>query len=756
MTRICIYGDVSPNIIDGSSIWLVSIASVLANIVEEVHIQLKAALSNRILITSLDKIPNIRVYEPNQIDNTRTGELTPSEAVAEVERRHQDLKYDALIVRGFEACNQFSRSGALSPILWSYIIDVPYPPHLLSTTGANRLTRIATRSRRMFAQTEAARSYLEAIAPNAAGKTLLLPPMIPEEAFIPRTDNGRNRNGRTKQSDTLKLVYSGKFVKDWRTLEILELPKLLAARGLPTELHILENKFNRSPKDKAWVPRMQAALQLANDDPQSGVTWYGAVSRAKSLSIIRSADIGLGWRTNELDGSLEISTKALEYSAAGTPPLINKTEDHIQLFGKNYPLFAEGDWTLDRVADQILATHRDLRDASNTALRVAQDFSMGVAENRLKKYFTRAGVFTSPGNGLQVAPRTKVLIASHDLKFLGELMDHLSSSPRFELNLDAWATLREHDEQVGQQGLAWADTVLCEWAGPSLVWYSERVRPGQRLVCRLHRFEIDNNAPWMEDVVWENVDTMIFVSELYRRKALNKYPLRPEQCVVIPNAVDSLDFDRPKTESARFTLGLVGIVPLHKRPDRAISFLESLLQYDHRYILHIKSRMPWEYPYEWEKSIQKQAYLELFAKIAYDSLLSKHVVFDAFSPGIASWHRNIGFILSPSEVESFHMAPAEGMSARTVPIFWDRPGVDEIFGEEFMHPTIDSAKEMVLAARDPEMFARLGERARSSVYRWDPTELMPMWEVVLAAGNNDSLIPAPLTGKPLMTTYAEN
>ena len=308
-------------------------------------------------------------------------------------------------------------------------------------------------------------------------------------------------------------------------------------------------------------------------------------------------------------------------------------------------------------------------------------------------------------------------------------MDHLERSPKFEVRVDRWSTLHTHDEQTSLGLLNWADTVFCEWAGPSLAWYSNQNLGNTKLVSRLHRFELD--GPWMNSIDWQSVSGMIFVSELYRRMALERLPIEYNQTSVIPNAVDLDDFDRPKTSDARFTLGFVGMVPIHKRPDRAVKLLKKLLEVDDRYVLRFKGRMPWEYPYEWKNPIQKQMYLEFFNQIGSDTSLRSHSIFDDFSADIASWQRNIGFFLSPSEVESFHMAPAEGMAARSVPIFWNRPGVDEIFGEEFLLNDLDAAVSLILDCRDEAVFARKGEYARSSVARWDPSVLLPLWEDTL-------------------------
>lgn len=715
MSKVAIYGDISPNVIDGSSIWLMSISTVLSRIFDEVHLQLKMPLENRRLITSLDDLENVVVHEPN-------AELSTKEAASAVEKLNNSVGLNAVVVRGFAACNDFAMKSRIAGLTWAYITDVPFPPTRLSDNNRNRLERIAARCRRLFAQTDAARSYLEAITPQAAGKVEIMSPMIPDSAFIELDVNS------TVAPSELGLIYSGKFAEGWKTLEMLGIPQSLEALGVESKLTVIGDKYNRSKTDPSWLPRMQEAIRQADADPASRVNWLGALSRDESIEKMKFATLGLGWRSSELDSSLELSTKALEYGAVGVVPVINKTQDHLALFGEDYPFFVSGTDSVCEVAKVIASNLDRVHEARLVAHRVAKEYSMASAAERLEGVFQRAGVLQDekPGDGSV----NRVLIASHDMKFMGELMDHLSRSPSFEVDLDHWETLHKHDANESKRLARRADTIFCEWAGPSLAWYSHNKPKGKKLVSRLHRFELD--GPWMSDIDWDNVDAMIFVSELYRRMALEQLPLKPEQCFVIPNAVDSSDFNRPKLPNARFTLGFVGMVPWHKRPDRALDLLERLLEEDDRYTLRFKGRMPWEYPYEWNKAVQKQLYLEFFKRIAGSTKLRQHVVFDPFGADIASWQRSIGFILSPSEVESFHMAPAEGMSARSVPIFWSRPGVEEIFGSQFLSPDLDAAVEKILKCRDLKVFESLGEEARESVLRWDPTVLMPMWEEILS------------------------
>lgn len=721
MSSVVVYGDVSPNVIDGSSIWLMSVSEVLSGVFDEVHIQLKNHPQNRTLLSAVDGIANIHIHAPEGIaDDAALGTTAAADLV---EKLVEATRATAVIVRGFQAAYDFSLNEKIQPILWSYVTDLPFPPKKLSDTNTQRLKHIAEYSRRVFSQTEAARSYWEALVPQAAGKVLLIPPMIPDYAF--NADN----NSQSSVDHTLKIVYAGKLAREWRTLEMLELPRKLKKLGVDAHLDVVGAKFNRAKDDPQWVGRMRNALEKAHAAPDSGVTWLGALPRTESIKEIMKADLGFGWRTAELDSSLEVSTKALEYGAAGAAPIINETEDHRQLWGEDYPFFVRADDSIEVVASKVAAGLPAIAEARHKAAHASEYFSMSAAGERFASYFERAGALSTTPTTNGIRPQ-RLVVASHDLKFMGELMDFLTRNPSFDVRQDKWTTLHTNDVETSQQLAEWADTVFCEWAGPSLAWYSKHVPDETRLISRLHRFEL--NGPWMNNVDWDKVDMMVFVSDWVRKQAIERFGLAESKTMVLPNTVDLLDFDRSKTSNAQFTLGLVGMVPFLKRPDRALDLIEELVNIDERYSLRIKGRMPWEYPHVWGDPVQKQLYLDFFGRIARSGLLAEHVAFDSFSADIASWHRGIGFVLSPSELESFHLAPAEGMAARTIPIFWEREGVKEVFGDYSKDCNSEARMKLILEGRKEQSFVEMGAAARKYSQSWDVTAVMPKWEQLLA------------------------
>ena len=223
---------------------------------------------------------------------------------------------------------------------------------------------------------------------------------------------------------------------------------------------------------------------------------------------------------------------------------------------------------------------------------------------------------------------------------------------------------------------------------------------------------------------------MVFVSEHYREMALNKLDISADMSFVVPNMIDTNDFDRAKLPGAENHIGIVGIVPFLKRPDRAVDVLKEIVNRGGDYYLHIKGQLPWDYGYVWKDKIQRQLYIEMMARIAQDRDLAKRIIFDGFGADMASWLRQIGFDLSTSENESFHLAPAEGMASGAVPVVWQRLGSDQIFGSERIVNSSADAAEYILNTR--EHWQDASRKAKLDAKQWDKTVIVGTWKKLLS------------------------
>jgi glycosyltransferase involved in cell wall biosynthesis len=141
---------------------------------------------------------------------------------------------------------------------------------------------------------------------------------------------------------------------------------------------------------------------------------------------------------------------------------------------------------------------------------------------------------------------------------------------------------------------------------------------------------------------------------------------------------------------------MVGVAPKSKRLDRAIDLLEALLAIDSRYQLRVKGKHPLEYNWLLNRPDEQAYYQQLFTRININPLLRYKVIFDPAGDNVNDWFTMVGFILSPSEHESFHMAIGEGMLTGSVPIIWNWEGADEIWPKANVVTSVSSAKQLLL------------------------------------------------------------
>ena len=326
-------------------------------------------------------------------------------------RLDEQSRFDVILLRGYELIRRVVDDGAFAGRLWPYLTDIPQSVGDMDAEHIGHLTEIALASRFLLCQTEELRGFLEGLMPAACGRSVLFSPIVPVPEFAPRPPHA--------PSPPVKLVYSGKFAPLWNTMPMTELPARLAGLGIPAELHAIGEKVVADPDDLPWRARMIKALQST-----PGVTWHGGRSRQSSMRLAAEGDFGLGWRDRSMDGSLELSTKVLEYGAIGLPVVLeDRTPMRESLLGVDYPLFAR---TLDEVARAIAsAVERPAvyAEAAARCVAAAQRFSMPEAVRQVGHLLD---VAFPPGLPTEVPRPVRVVVAGHDLRFFRAVLDRLA------------------------------------------------------------------------------------------------------------------------------------------------------------------------------------------------------------------------------------------------------------------------------------------------------------------------------------------
>jgi glycosyltransferase involved in cell wall biosynthesis len=119
--------------------------------------------------------------------------------------------------------------------------------------------------------------------------------------------------------------------------------------------------------------------------------------------------------------------------------------------------------------------------------------------------------------------------------------------------------------------------------------------------------------------------------------------------------------------------------------------------------------MPWDYAWIWRRPGEPETTDAYLRRIQVSERLRGAVVFDQFGPDVASWLRRVGFILSTSDDESFHLAPAEGMASGAIPVVRSWPGADTIYESRWIHDDPSEMAHTILTAAQPERWEQ--ERA---------------------------------------------
>ncbi|MGI5206833.1 glycosyltransferase family 1 protein [Spirillospora sp. CA-108201] len=637
----------------------------------EVTLVLKAPVRTGRLVDPLRALPGVTVRSPHAEGLYEgPGGMVARHAAQVLARVDAENPYDLVVVRGRILAGKLA-AGPMAGRLWTYLTDVPQSAAEFTASAKGDLRRIADASRVLLCQTEELRGFLESAVPATAGKSVLFPPVV----VLP---DGLETRRPGLGDGPLRLVYTGKFAPRWNTYEMTSLPRLLAMRGVDAELHMVGDKIHDDPSDPDFASRMRTALETGE-----GVVWHGGHPRAEAMRLTAAGDVGLSWRDASMDASLELSTKVLECGTLGVPVVLNRTPMHERLLGTDYPLFAA---TEDDVLDALTLIGKNpevFTLAADRCRAAAAEYTLDAAAARLRDHLAQA--FPEPLEAVLAVKgrRLRVGVAGHDLKFFSRLLDYLRSRPDLEVQVDHWAALKAHDEERSQALVDWADVIVCEWCGPNALWFARHKRPDQRLVVRLHRFEL--YAGWPRQLDIGAVDRVVCVSPHYGALTREITGWPAEKVVTVPNWVDDAQLDRAKLPGAEHHLGMIGIAPSRKRLDLALDVVEELRRDDPRFTLFVKSKLPWEYWWIWQKDDERAHYEEVFRRIRRSRLLSGGVVFDSYGRDVASWLRRIGWVLSTSDDESFHLAPAEGMASGAVPALLPWPGADTIYDRRWIH-----------------------------------------------------------------------
>lgn len=659
MSNIVVFGDISTNGIDGSSIWLQSMCNVFASQNHNVFLILRDKPILSSITDGIDtKVKIINPWQQIYSEISSENTITPEELITLLTVLDREEILDHIIMRApryLEELHSYTmeaKSYDLINKVDAYfarlnIFSNDYDLSVLS------ITRFAIN--RLIVQTEQMRDYAEQFYPLLVGKVIVLNPMIPQTYDI-KISKIANKIERKS------VIYAGKIDTNYLIEDYVDNAPLINTLGF--DVSLVGSKFNTVKSDKKFRSRVEKKIE------SSDIEWIKVLSREETIQKVSEATFLVSIRDKHFDSDNEISTKLLESIAAGTLPIINRNKVNIGIVGEDYPLFANSFAELPSTIKNFSLTKGNYKKIlSKVQSRVDKYTFKNIYDRQLKKFYEKNITTVCPSF---MSEQKKVLVASHDNKFLDKVLLELKDYEGIEIRYDNWRTTSQHDQKLSEQLLDWADIILCEWAVGPAVFYSQNKKQHQKLLVRLHRFEITTEQPY--EIKAQNVDSFIVVSDYIKDFCIQHYHWDEDLITVMPQFADTHHFERSKISGSQYNLGLLGCIPSLKRLDRSLDILEELRKVDERYTLYIKSKMPWEVPFIWNKEEERAYYSKQLNRIESSKWLRDAVVFDSYGNDVAVWFRKIGWILSTSDIEGCHTAVAEAMSSGSQAVIFDWPG----------------------------------------------------------------------------------
>lgn len=596
----------------------------------------------------------------------------------------QSLGSSLTLIQGAELCFRVSSSPKSPNNLWSVLEDSPVIPRV-QKFNASQAQIVGGASRILLASSDSVRGNIEALAPSTSSKTRLLPHFYIDDSL------SEDRAPRREGDPTYVIDYSviGPILGTVNFEDYIA--KAQISRKIP---RILFTNFKKAAEaDDSYVK----SEELLNTIP-------GAIIDPSPLN-----------KTNHLtsEAYLLLPDTAPNLNQELLARLARANDMGLLRFDSLSPDFAGNSFIGEPFEIDTSNRKRSFRDYFPTEF---PDFE----QNPLNK------------------ANTKVLLAGADFKFAGDLIDSLWQRPDIDLKVDLFESNSHPQPAKSTPLLRWADVIIAEFASFNAIWYSQNKLPHQKLIVHLHGYEVLQD--WIDELDIARVDKIVVASNFYREKVLELKGWPSDKVTVIANTINTSDLDRPKYDDARFHIGMVGLVPILKRPDRALDLLECLLKHDDRYVLHFKGHQPWNYSWEWKKAAHQDAYRAFYARLGQRPELLKSVVFEPFTPDIANWFRKVGWILSPSYRETFHMAAVEGGVSGAVPLVWEREGSVDIIGEDFNFKTTEEIAEFVLENnKNATDYSHASLKAKRQLSRYSLVKVRKEWlDLIFALPTGDS------------------
>jgi glycosyltransferase involved in cell wall biosynthesis len=245
--------------------------------------------------------------------------------------------------------------------------------------------------------------------------------------------------------------------------------------------------------------------------------------------------------------------------------------------------------------------------------------------------------------------------------------------------------------------MMWSDVMFFEWAS-QLLSVATHLPKTCGIVTRLHRYEM---YQWVNQINWDALDKIIFVSEAKRSEFVTRFPEQKVKTLVIPSAL-SLDKFTLYNRKYGGNIGILGDLTPRKRVYDLIINFNDLLQISNNFHLHIAGG---------EHSAFGDYYFAM-RNIVSRLGLDEKVTFYGAVEDTVNWYKDIDIFVSNSYSEGLQLAPIEAMATGCYCLSHSWAGAEELLPEENLYISGQQLKAKILAFAEASTSEKLEKRQR--------------------------------------------
>lgn len=674
-----LYADIDLNTVDGSAVWMSSMASMLARNSKVIIIS-KNHLARDVIIKNITTRGNVLILTPGNIRSDIPTLNMPASIrlIRTLDHLLPNLK--AVFIRGLAAANELQSDRQFHKRSYIYLTDLY--EHRDNEIVVKDLARrsvdvLARQSAALLVQTPQLENLIRTLTRHPF-KAIMIPPPIPDTLFRLPGPTPRRRG-------SIRIGYAGKIAPNWGIRQLIKWVGTLQGEGMNIEVTIIGDKISGAATEREnRIFRQQIVQGLE----QIKARRLGALDRAGTQQEMQKMDFAWCWRPAEFEEhTLELSTKLIEGVACALPALAYPNAVNQENLGKDYPFFIR-----DLAGFRRLLSRPPQKVSSALRTAISKRHSIAILATRL---VLPKSDHTAPFDGT-------ICLAAHDPKFIHPYYSDLKSRGA-RVVYDPWEWGGPKNERASREIMAKSQVVFCEWGLANTVWYSKNLPPGPKLIVRVHLQEI--NAPGVKfgkAINHARVDRFIFVSDRVRQEYIRMFDLPCEKTCIVNNFIlDNEYLPAAKPFSGTITLGMVGIIPKRKRLDRAVGVLDTLIKAGHPARLVIKGPRPEtiDFMTKGHRRAELDYYYKIYSDIEKDPDLKAAVEFHGWGNDVAKFYDMVDHILSPSDFESFHYALADGVLSGCHPIVWDWAEADVLYHRDWIVANTDAAVAKILRFR---------------------------------------------------------